>query len=101
MHAASTRHLNRPLVTIVVVCRNQAPYVVECLESIRQQTYDNIELIIVDDCSQDDSVSTISEWLETTGVRATSLRIYARCSRRARPSRSFSTATTRSGKRLR
>ena len=71
MHAASTRHLNRPLVTIVVVCCNQAPYVVECLESIRQQTYDNIELIIVDDCSQDDSVSTISEWLETTGVRAT------------------------------
>lgn len=52
-----------PLVSVIVVCYNQAPFVVECLESVRQQTYKNIELIIVDDCSDDDSVAVIESWV--------------------------------------
>jgi glycosyltransferase involved in cell wall biosynthesis len=43
--------------------------VVECLESIRAQTYQDFELIIMDDCSRDDSVSIINNWIADTGTR--------------------------------
>jgi glycosyltransferase involved in cell wall biosynthesis len=60
----------RPLVTVVASCYNHARFVIECLEAIRSQTYDNVELIIMDDHSTDGSVNIINEWLLTTGVQA-------------------------------
>ena len=45
----------RPLVSIVVASYNNAKYLLECLESTVNQTYDNLEIIIADDCSQDTS----------------------------------------------
>lgn len=61
----------QPLVSVIAVCYNQSRYVLECLESIRTQPYPNIQLIIMDDCSQDDSVAVIQKWIESTGVAAT------------------------------
>ena len=52
------------LVTIGVVSFNTGRYVVRTLESISAQTYNNIEVIIVDDGSSDNSVALIDEWLE-------------------------------------
>lgn len=52
-----------PLVSIIAACYNHAPFVVEALESIRSQTYGNIELIITDDGSKDDSVAIINQWI--------------------------------------
>ena len=68
--SVTTRKAERPVVSVLVGCYNQARYVEECLDSVLNQTYDNIELIIVDDCSQDESVSTIERWLETKQVSA-------------------------------
>ena len=62
-----------PLVTVIVACYNQAEYVEECLESVRQQTYRNFEIIIVDDGSDDNSVAVIRRWLESSAVEATLL----------------------------
>jgi glycosyltransferase involved in cell wall biosynthesis len=62
-----------PLVSIVAGCYNHARFVVDCLESIRGQTYDNVEVVIIDDHSTDNSVDIIDEWLRTTGVQATVL----------------------------
>lgn len=61
---------NQPLVSVVAVCYNQSRFVIECLESIRHQTYKNIELIIMDDCSPDDSAAVIQDWLDATGANA-------------------------------
>ena len=47
--------IDRGLVSIVVPVCNVAEYVGECLESLRVQTYRNIEVIVVDDGSSDDS----------------------------------------------
>lgn len=52
-----------PLVSIVAVNYNNGKYVLETLNSIAAQTYPNIELIVVDDCSTDDSVQKIEKWL--------------------------------------
>lgn len=55
---------NEPLVSVVVVTFNSAPTVIETLESIKAQTYENIELIITDDKSPDNTVQVCAEWLE-------------------------------------
>lgn len=50
-----------PLVTVICLCYNQASFVKEAVDSVLNQTYDNIELIIVDDASTDESQSVIRE----------------------------------------
>ncbi|GAA4321025.1 hypothetical protein GCM10023115_48460 [Pontixanthobacter gangjinensis] len=52
-----------PLVSIVVITYNSSDYVIETLESVKRQTYKNIELIISDDFSTDDTIATCKAWL--------------------------------------
>lgn len=55
--------INNPLVSIIVITFNSEKYVLETLESIKNQVYKNIELIISDDCSNDDTVDLCKSWL--------------------------------------
>lgn len=55
--------MNKPLVSVVVVTYNSSKYILETLESIKNQTYNNMELIITDDCSSDDTVQLCKDWL--------------------------------------
>ncbi|MDX6181902.1 glycosyltransferase [Flavobacterium sp. Fl-77] len=50
------------LVTIICLCYNHEKYVVESLLSVINQEYPFIELIVVDDCSTDQSKEFISKW---------------------------------------
>ena len=52
------------LVSIVVVTYNSQEYVLDAINSVREQTYPNIELIITDDCSTDDTVAICTEWID-------------------------------------
>lgn len=58
----------QPLVTVIAVCYNHARFVIECLDSIRNQTYPHMQIIIMDDCSQDDSVEIIRDWIARYGI---------------------------------
>ena len=53
-----------PLVTIGVLTYNSSATVVETLDSIKAQTYENIELLISDDASKDDTLYVCQNWLE-------------------------------------
>jgi glycosyltransferase involved in cell wall biosynthesis len=53
-----------PLVTVIALCYNHERFVHEALQSIVNQTYSNIELIIVDDFSTDNSVKNILTFIE-------------------------------------
>jgi glycosyltransferase involved in cell wall biosynthesis len=52
-----------PLVTVIALCYNHERFVLEALQSVVNQTYSNIELIIVDDFSIDNSVKNIFKFL--------------------------------------
>lgn len=54
---------NLPLVTIIMPSYNHAQYVREALKSVAAQTYPNIELIIIDDGSRDETPRIIKEAL--------------------------------------
>jgi glycosyltransferase involved in cell wall biosynthesis len=52
-----------PLVSIVVITYNSAKFVLDTLESARFQAYKNLELIVTDDCSIDNTVEVVKKWL--------------------------------------
>jgi len=54
---------DNPLVTVICLSYNHSLFVVESLQSVMNQSYKNIELIIVDDKSSDNSVEVINQWL--------------------------------------
>ncbi|MEI6864585.1 glycosyltransferase [Flavicella sp.] len=52
-----------PIVSIVCSCYNHRDYVIDSIKSVLSQLYVNIELIVVDDFSSDDSVQVIKNFL--------------------------------------
>lgn len=60
-----------PLVSIVIPCYNHEAFVQESIQSVIDQTYKNIELIIIDDGSKDSSIVKIEEMLEQCRDRFT------------------------------
>ncbi len=50
-----------PLVSVVIPCYNHQYYVEKSLKSVIAQTYKNIEIIVIDDGSKDNSVKVLKE----------------------------------------
>ncbi|GAB5523756.1 MAG: hypothetical protein Roseis2KO_16280 [Roseivirga sp.] len=51
----------KPLVTVIGIAYNHASFIKEALESLWAQTYENLQVILLDDASTDDSRQTIEE----------------------------------------
>ena len=49
------------LVSIIVPAYNAGPYLRRCVESVLEQNHQQIELIVVDDCSSDDTADILNE----------------------------------------
>ncbi|PVE74493.1 glycosyltransferase family 2 protein [Priestia megaterium] len=52
------------LVSVVVTCHNISSFIKECLDGLLKQTYRNIEVILVNDASLDNTSQVIKEWIE-------------------------------------
>lgn len=53
---------NKPQLSVIVANYNTAPYIAECLDSIMLQTYKDLEIIVYDDCSTDDSPGIVKDY---------------------------------------
>ena len=53
--------LDRPLISVIMTNYNNSCYLQKAIDGILQQDYKNIELIIVDDCSTDESHSILTK----------------------------------------
>lgn len=62
--------MQQPLVSVIVVSYNHSKFIRENLDSIKSQTYPNIELIIADDASPDNSVEVFEAWLSENNYPA-------------------------------
>lgn len=60
---------NQPLVSVVIPCYNHEQFVKDSIRSVIDQTYENIELIIIDDGSKDESVIKIQEMVKSCKQR--------------------------------
>ena len=60
---------DKGLVSIVMPSYNTAKYIGESIESVLLQTYPYWELIIVDDCSTDDTDDVVKPYLADSRIR--------------------------------
>lgn len=51
------------LVSIITPCYNASEFIGQTIESVLAQTYQNFEMIIIDDCSTDNSIDVISKYI--------------------------------------
>lgn len=58
-----------PLLSVTVLNYNYGKYLPQCLDSILRQTFTDFELILVNDCSTDDSLEVIEPYLADPRVR--------------------------------
>jgi len=66
-------HSDTPPVTVTISLYNYQDFIVRCLESVKSQTMEALDLIVVDDCSKDGSLQTAKAWLDANASR------FARC----------------------
>lgn len=52
-----------PLITVAIICYNYGKYIKESVESVKQQTYKNIETIIINDGSTDNTDAEVKKLL--------------------------------------
>lgn len=55
--------MTQPLISVIIPCYNVEEYLPECIESILNQTYKNLEIFLVDDGSPDNSGKICDEYV--------------------------------------
>ncbi|MFQ6023462.1 MAG: glycosyltransferase family 2 protein [Acidiferrobacterales bacterium] len=67
--AQGERRAPTPSVTVAISLYNYEEFIASCVESVREQTLSELDLVVVDDCSTDGSVGVVCDWLIRNGDR--------------------------------
>jgi glycosyltransferase involved in cell wall biosynthesis len=62
--------VRKPLISIVMLCYNHEKFVAEALEGVLAQTYSPLDIVIIDDCSQDTTADIVAAKLATLSDRS-------------------------------
>ena len=63
-----------PAISVIVAMYNAERYIAPCLNSLLSQTFQDFEVIVVDDCSTDNSASVVKTYIEQFDGRLTLLK---------------------------
>jgi len=63
-------------VAVIVPLHNYQKHVEETLESVLKQTFRDILLVVVDDCSADNSLAVVERWMSRRSATDISVRLY-------------------------
>lgn len=64
------------LVSVLVISYNSERYIIETLDSIKNQTYERIQLVLSDDGSRDQTMKIAEEWIQKNGKRFESVKTH-------------------------
>lgn len=98
MISNNTNTADKPLVTIAVIVYNSSATILEALESAKAQTYGNVELVISDDASTDDTAKICQKWVAENGARFTRAEILIAAENRGIPANHNRTIRAAHGK---
>jgi glycosyltransferase involved in cell wall biosynthesis len=62
-------NVSENLISVLLITYNSADHLIEALESVKNQTYPHLELIISDDCSSDNTIEVCEQWLSQNKSR--------------------------------
>lgn len=71
----SNKTMSNPLVSIIIPVYGVEKYIARCAKSVLEQTYDNIEIIFVNDCTKDKSIEALQETIKQYPKRTDAVRI--------------------------
>lgn len=61
--------LEDKLISIITPVYNSEEYIEDCIQSVLSQTYQNWELLLIDDCSSDNSINIIEQYLDDPRIK--------------------------------
>ena len=56
------------LVSIIIPIYNVEKYIIKCIHSVINQTYPNIEILLIDDCSPDSSIQLVKDFIQNENI---------------------------------
>ena len=65
MNSMKEMKMTEPKVSVCIPAYNSERFLGETIESVLNQTFKELELIIVDDCSKDSTVEIVKKYAET------------------------------------
>ena len=70
--------MSSPLVTVIIPLHDKEAYIESTLSSVARQTYRNIEIVIIDDSSADESLAIASTFLKMNESRFAKVTVVSR-----------------------
>src|SRR5437667_6588120 len=64
-HGMDREQTKPPLISVIIPTKNSERTIRECLQSVRAQTYGNVEIIVVDNFSSDSTVRVAKKYADT------------------------------------
>lgn len=55
-------------ISVIIPCYNASEYIVRCLEALENQSFKDFEVILIDDCSFDNTVKVIEDYISSSSM---------------------------------
>lgn len=62
-------------ICVLLTSYNYELFVIEALESVKDQVFESLDIVVIDDCSRDNSITKITKWFKQNGDRFNSFTI--------------------------